>query len=205
MKEPLEVTSGKVIPEYPYSPTGVRLYGVPAEYVDVRGYRIRVEVCHRPAGDATTRLALIYGYAYEGHCYSLPKPCIVAVEGDGVCAAGCGYGEANRELRELNDKFHGAASAAGSATQGGGGATASKDGATKDCDPVEPPPSCDRPPRFPEYRMWTADKLTKTFEISISSGFIEDIILQQNVGGPKPPVAYGARVQLAHRGGKLTE
>jgi hypothetical protein len=56
-----------------------------------------------------------------------------------------------------------------------------------------------------QYCMWRADKLTKTYEISITSGFIEDVILQQNIGGPKPPVAYGARVQLAHRGGKLTE
>lgn len=55
------------------------------------------------------------------------------------------------------------------------------------------------------YFMWTMDKLDRSMMLSVEQGFIEELILQQNIGGPKTPAAYGTRVQLAHRGGKLTE
>jgi len=175
MKDPVEVTTGKVLPEREFRPTGLILYGVPATIVKIRTFKIEMNMLDGERDDnnnVVSKLAVIYGYSYEGHCYSLPKPCIVVVDGPGEPAMGCGYDQQTAVIRAL--------------TGTGSGECKTETGPA-------------------QYCMWRADKLTKTCEISITSGFFEEIILQQNIGGPKPPVAYGARVQLAHRGGKLTE
>jgi hypothetical protein len=181
MKDPVEVASQKSIPEVEYSPTVpptvrpfqptlVRLYGIeiktiaagrigPAESGECY---ITVSVSFE---NKNYKMAAIYGYSYEGHCYSLPKPCFVVVDGGTEQPAdGCGYGGA---LNLAQD-------------QAGANVTI-------------------------EYRMWTADKLDRTLAMSLEQGFVEDVILQQNVSGPKAPAAYGTRVTLAHRGGKLTD
>jgi hypothetical protein len=44
-------------------------------------------------GNPDFRLALIYGYAFEGHCYKLDKPTITVVELDGAPAVGCDYND----------------------------------------------------------------------------------------------------------------
>lgn len=163
MKDPVEVTTRKTIPEATYRPTELRLYGVPAKSIGSADLDIGLAI---PAS-SKYEMAVIYGYAYEGHCYALPRPCVVAVDkSTQKQASGCGY-EGEYEIVAA-----GAAAAAA--------------------------------PKL-KYSMWTADKLDKTYEISLNAGFMEEIILQQNIGGPKPPAAYGARVATGHRGGKLVE
>ncbi len=164
MKDPVEVTTRKTIPEPAYRPTQLRLYGVQAR--SIASADLEIGVVLSPA-DTRYELAVIYGYAYEGHCYALPRPCVVAVDKNTRGpASGCGF-EDDYEIV---------------------------------FDSGTPPPK-----RNLKYSMWTADKLDRTYEISLSAGFMEEIILQQNVGGPKPPAAYGAKVASAHRGGKLVE
>lgn len=164
MKDPVEVATQKTVPEVSqYQPTELRLYGVSihdliAKYPDDTQIKISMNVL--TTGDQKLELALIYGYSYEGHCYSLPKPCLILVDSATKSDAdGCGY----------------------------------SGGYKYDATTVS------------HYYMWTADKLDRTLELSVRQGFFEEIILDQNLGGSKPPAAYGTRVQLAHRGGKLTE
>ncbi|MGH6931639.1 MAG: hypothetical protein ACREEE_04315 [Dongiaceae bacterium] len=159
MKDPVAVTEQKAIPEVAaaaYQPARVRLYGIGVTTITdgVFGHggaaRFHVTIGANPPGQ--WEVAAIYGYSHEGHCYSLPKPCLLVVPRPAVAADGCGY-------------------------------------------TGQPVP----------YSMWIMDKLDRSMMMSVEQGFIEELILQQNIGGPKTPAAYGTRVQLAHRGGKLTD
>lgn len=163
MKEPVEVASRKTVPEPQYQPTQLRLYGVPAKSIASADFELAF-VLLPPS--TKYEMAVIYGYGYEGHCYTLPRPCVVAVDKNTRrLASGCGY-EGDYDVVDET------------------GTVA---------------------PQKLKYYMWTADKLQRTYELSLNAGFMEDIVLQQNVGGPKPPAAYGARVATGHRGGKLVE
>lgn len=108
------IGTGKV----PFNPSEVRLYGrkefCPGK--DARPMRdgdpeagsdkIRLKVgnCYIPIDPGNVgiiSIGVIYGYAYEGHCYKLPKPKIMCLPveateilGDG-CGCDCGY---SREL-----------------------------------------------------------------------------------------------------------
>jgi hypothetical protein len=174
MKDPVEVTEQKTIPELEYKPgtsvdklsfqpTLVRLYGIPVKLVSAGTIGVQGSPeCYISVTPNSPRfkVAVIYGYSYEGHCYSLPKPCFVVVDANTEQEAdGCGY-NARPQIA----------------------------------------------PGVPvKYWMWTADKLDRTLVLSMEQGFVEEIILQQNVSGPKAPAAYGTRVVLAHRGGKLSD
>jgi len=167
MKDPVAVTEQKVIeevtgaaPNAAYQPALVRLYGVPINEIAAESFG------HRPAANAspfavtvaaTGRfiVAAIYGYSYEGHCYSLPKPCLLVVDGAGAAAEGCGYNALTTPTTN--------------------------------------------------YQMWTADRLDRSMMLCVEQGYIEELILQQSIGGAKTPAAYGTKVQLAHRGGKLND
>lgn len=82
-----EVTQERPIPDYDaYSPSTIRLYGVPVLWLDLKPDSI---FCAPVGSDKT--LALIYGFCYQGHCYSLPEPVIVLVSGKAEEAEGCGW------------------------------------------------------------------------------------------------------------------
>lgn len=178
MTDPVAVTERKVVPEVDpakytvglknYQPTMVRLYGVRLDGISLGALgalsttiNYQMTLAINPTSPCSYELAAIYGYSYEGKCYSLPKPCLVVVDSSTRNAAsGCGY-------------------------EGGYNVTDTASQIT--------------------YSMWTADKLDRTLVLTLDQGFIEDVILQQNIAGPKAPAAYGTRVQLAHRGGKLND
>lgn len=161
MKDPVAVTQEKARPAVAgpagaqeYRPEIVHLYGVPITQVSGGGFDARPPDIHIQLGlnpAANREFAAIYGFAYEGHCYSLPKPCILVVLGPAAAPVGCGYNLP------------------------------------------------------PGYQMWTADKMSRSALVSVEQGSIEELILSQNIGGSKMPAAYGTRVQIAHRGGKLME
>jgi len=109
MSDPVEVTTGKSLPEQSYSPSRITLYGVPLAVLDFplvqpaqAGRRFihvasYVTIILPNAGpilmpDFTRQVALIYGYAYQGHCYSLSEPVVLLVDiNTQQPAQGCGY------------------------------------------------------------------------------------------------------------------
>ncbi|HZH09738.1 MAG TPA: hypothetical protein VEZ24_05165 [Microvirga sp.] len=87
MSNLVEVTQERPIPDYEaYSPSKIRLYGVPVITLDLKNDSIFCAPI-----TAGKSLALIYGFCYQGHCYSLPEPVIVLVNGEGDLAQGCGW------------------------------------------------------------------------------------------------------------------
>jgi len=81
-----------------HDPSAIILYGVPLTK-DANGNNVRLGAGGMAglridvSGDPTLRLALIYGYAFEGHCYDLDKPKIMVVYGDADPAVGCDYND----------------------------------------------------------------------------------------------------------------
>ena len=55
------------------------------------------------------------------------------------------------------------------------------------------------------WRMWLVDRLDRVVEFSIDQGFFEELILEANKPGKRSPSTYAAHMQMAHRGGRLTE
>lgn len=101
-------------------------------------------------------IGIIYGYAYEGHCYDLPKPAIMVLPvppKKDFPADDCGYDK---------KKDH-------------------------------------------HYKVWIVDKLSECQHIEVSSGFVEQLILDANMPGRRSPSTYRAHMQLAHRSGRMSE
>jgi len=96
MTKLVEVTQERPVPDQTsYRPSAIRLYGVPLFFLHFKDDTIW---CH--PYDPQKRLALIYGFCYQGHCYSLPEPVVIMVQGDGVPAEGCGWD--NTQYRSWN-------------------------------------------------------------------------------------------------------
>ncbi len=110
MSNPVEVTTERAVPEQQYSPSRITLYGVPLIDIDFpavqppqAGGRLLIQVTTSIVitlpligpillADGTRQVALIYGYAYQGHCYSFPEPVVLLVDANTQQAAvGCGY------------------------------------------------------------------------------------------------------------------
>lgn len=90
MTDLVEVTQERPVPaDLSYSPSRITLYGVPifALELGVQG----TIVCTPDPPHPERTLALVYGFCYQGHCYSLPEPVIVLVSGPGDEAKGCGW------------------------------------------------------------------------------------------------------------------
>jgi hypothetical protein len=97
----------------PFNPSEVRLYGRPnfctdgekskgGRQAEPEGGKIKLKVgnCFVFIDAGTVDMAsigVIYGYAYEGHCYKLPKPRIMYLPKEpeaitvGHCGCDCGY------------------------------------------------------------------------------------------------------------------
>lgn len=100
-------------------------------------------------------IGIIYGYAYEGHCYDLPKPAVMLlpVRPRRIPDDDCGYDEKQAE----------------------------------------------------GYRVWVVDKLDECQHIEVSSGFVEQLVLEANMPGKRSPSTYSATMQFAHRSGRMPE
>src|SRR4051794_28459742 len=126
MSTPVEVVVGKVAPEASYSASKVTLYGVPLLGLESFIGRDLNEsfisfLVTPPASPVTLyQIALIYGFAYQGHCYSLPEPVAVVVDAATLQSntAGCDYtsaggyrmwevdkGDRTVQLQLVNDTF----------------------------------------------------------------------------------------------------
>jgi hypothetical protein len=97
----------------PFNPSEVRLYGrkqhCPADELKKGGKGIKLEgdkiklkagncyIIIDPGEVTIVSIGVIYGYAYEGHCYKLPKPKIMYLPVDAEdiisdhCGCDCGY------------------------------------------------------------------------------------------------------------------
>jgi hypothetical protein len=92
MSEPIAVTVHKAPPRSMYSSGEIILYGVPL--AEVIAGKISVIAMSQPISKYET--ALIYGFSYQGHCYSMAEPfAMVVPQGRRSLAVGCGYGDAS--------------------------------------------------------------------------------------------------------------
>ena len=98
MTLPVEVVVGKDQPSAEYSPSQVTLYGIPlsrvAAYIGKTTQVIptAVSVDIIPNCQAVRFYpALISAYAYQSHCYNMPEPAILIVQGPLTQAVGFGY------------------------------------------------------------------------------------------------------------------
>jgi len=108
MTLPVEVVKGKAKlgrlsgnTLYNYSPSEIILYGIKLGTMDawvgepnyVR--EVNVALLNQSADD-NYLAALIYAFAYQGHCYYLPEPVILMVDGDGHDAQGFDFAKPYR-------------------------------------------------------------------------------------------------------------
>jgi len=75
-----------------YSPSEITLYGIRLDYVDAcigqQNSTVETNIGVFAAGMVSFFPALIYAFAYQGHCYHLPEPVILVVKGPGDLAEG---------------------------------------------------------------------------------------------------------------------
>ena len=55
------------------------------------------------------------------------------------------------------------------------------------------------------YRMWRLRAKTPLVDLDVRSGFAEEIILESNLPGKRPPSTYSLDMELAHRSGRLSK
>jgi len=103
MTLPVEVVAGRERPDVSYSPSRVTLFGVPMYMLAANigsatqtlstpaTVNVWVQPCSSQDGKVQFYSALIYAYAYQGHCYNLPEPTLVLVQGPQVPAVGFGF------------------------------------------------------------------------------------------------------------------
>jgi hypothetical protein len=109
MAGPVEVTHEKVEPTRLYRASSISLYGVPFSGSDClvglgsNSGEVCVTCSANPAFGQWLA-ALIYGYSYQGHVYSLPEPVIMLVDDSTKAVANdAGYG--NLYTRWTADKL----------------------------------------------------------------------------------------------------
>lgn len=165
MTLPVEVVRKRGEPSTEYSPSRITLYGIVLISLDAwvgkafggtaRPTKVQIRPQPNVSASATASdqyyPALIYAYAYQGHCYNLPEPVILIVEGEGDDATGFDFDD------------------------------------------------------NPGYQMWSVEKLDRTMQLEPTSDTFEEVILKRGLSGAKQPVSYASRLQISHRGGKLTE
>jgi hypothetical protein len=121
------------------------------------------------AGDTlrAPRLARIYGFAYEGHYYDLPKPAIFLVHGPGLDAEGPFPGTSTVQLRQSRAPTN--ADRTGTAGQAGSFAD--------------------------DMKVWSYDKGDFSIRLDVDTGPFDQILLDATLGGPGGTYA-GAKVGL---------
>jgi|AraplaMF_Col_mMF_1032025.scaffolds.fasta_scaffold00049_99 hypothetical protein len=99
MTLPVEVVTGREQPSVPYSPSKITLYGIPmpalaaniGSVTQVPTKPAMVNVIIPICDKVQFYSALIYAYAFQGHCYHLPEPTILVVQGALTPAVGFGF------------------------------------------------------------------------------------------------------------------
>jgi hypothetical protein len=109
MSLPVEVVVGKGFPDSRYSPSEVTLYGIPltqlSAYIGKTTQVIPTPVLVNITPNcATVRFypALISAYAYQSHCYNMPEPAILIVQGPLVKAVGFGFEQMDQSTPPVN-------------------------------------------------------------------------------------------------------
>jgi hypothetical protein len=54
------------------------------------------------------------------------------------------------------------------------------------------------------YRMWRVRSKTMILELNVNADFADAIVLESNLPGRRAPNTYEGQMQMAHRGGRLT-
>ncbi|MBB4185600.1 hypothetical protein GGE07_002241 [Sinorhizobium terangae] len=114
-------------------------------------------------------VGVIYGYAYEGHCYKLPKPqiMILPVSPHKIVAAKC---ECERETEDErgSERKH-------------------------DCNCGW---ECGYSAKL-GYVVWSVDKLEQAVALDVRSDDLKTLILDENMPGNRSPLAYAQAMSLA--------
>lgn len=85
-----------------FLPDAIMLYGVRLDnpdarlpFIEPKILRLEIVDDEKPGPVTTVKIAVCYGYAFEGHCYRFDRPRIFVFEGGGSGgrAQGCGYGD----------------------------------------------------------------------------------------------------------------
>jgi hypothetical protein len=99
MTLPVEVVTGREKPSVPYSPSKITLYGIPMATLAANIGSVTQPMTRPAMVNVTIPIcdkvqfysALIYAYAFQGHCYHLPEPTILVVQGALTQAVGFGF------------------------------------------------------------------------------------------------------------------
>jgi hypothetical protein len=85
-----------------YSPSEITLYGMRLHFVDAcigqQNMPVETNIGVVAAGVVNFFPALIYAFAYQGHCYHLPEPVILMVQGGGDPAEGFDFEVMNYQV-----------------------------------------------------------------------------------------------------------
>jgi hypothetical protein len=108
MTDLVEVTTIRPDPSQIYSPSGIILYGVPVSPLPVQYIQIVVSAAPL-VPNLTVQMALIYGYCFQGHCYTMQEPTLVAIPftypNQPYPANGCGWDGNNGYVMWTVDKL----------------------------------------------------------------------------------------------------
>ncbi|MCZ4092239.1 hypothetical protein [Sinorhizobium psoraleae] len=112
-------------------------------------------------------VGVIYGYAYEGHCYKLPKPqiMILPVSPHKIVAAKC---KCEREDEDEHEREHDCSCG---------------------CE-------CGYSAKL-GYVVWSVDKLERAVALDVRSDDLKTLVLDENMPGNRSPLAYAQSMALA--------
>ncbi|MDK1386923.1 hypothetical protein QN224_16050 [Sinorhizobium sp. 8-89] len=112
-------------------------------------------------------VGVIYGYAYEGHCYKLPKPqiMILPVSPHKIVAAKCKCEREDEDEQEHKHDCNCGCECGYSAKLG--------------------------------YVVWSVDKLEQAVALDVRSDDLKTLVLDENMPGNRSPLAYAQSMALA--------
>ena len=185
------------MPESLLSPSGIKLFGREFPGFSTANLPTALGANHfllDQINATGAKFARIYAFSYEGNFYTLPKPAIFLVHGDGEAIAGAG--------------LSGRGGADGGLTDQAGLAAKSFDFERSD---GFTPPTND--PLF-GVRCWAYDKGDFSLRLEVTTGSLEDILLEAEIeaharvssagrvqisGAGRMQVSHAGRMQVAHR------
>ncbi len=180
------------------TPTSVKLYG--REIQDISLTRPEPKPKPRVPGglgdnlflrrqlaEGDSRLARIYGFSYEGTYYTLPKPCMLLVHGEGIKASPEPplFKPLDEECAETSDVPLRGATAPSTTDQSGVAAKAWEFSS--------------------DIQVWEYDKGDFSVRLDVETGCLEEILLEATIKRENLRAEYSGRIGIARRGGKLID
>lgn len=188
------------MPESLLSPSGIKLFGREFPGFSTANLPTALGANHfllDQINATGAKFARIYAFSYEGNFYTLPKPAIFLVHGDGEAIAGAGLSGRGVADGGLTDQSGLVAKSFG--FERSGGFTPPPPGITSEAEGV---------------RCWAYDKGDFSLRLDVTTGTFEDILLEAEIeaqarvssagrvqisGAGRMQVSHAGRMQVAHR------